>query len=156
MAVSFLLLIYFSNFRNKLDYIEYEGTNIERPIYVGTKPSIEKIIIDINEKTNSSFKLKLDKNLDGGRTRIMFNTIEINPFMAPETFVWVYVHEIFHHKFFTHNELFVEFETFKFLYESDDEFYKTSALIELSKMNKENLTYDARYYIYNYLKEKEE
>lgn len=149
------LLLYFAYLHHKLDYKEYCGAEVTTSNFQGTAPYMEDIIIDINRRTGTCYNIKFVEGMNGGQTRLSSNIIEIDPFMVRETFVWVYVHEIFHHTFFTHNDRFVEFETFKFLYESDNAFYRHSAVYELRRMSSQNEQYDVRYYIYQYLEEKE-
>jgi len=147
-------LVYFVYFHNKLDYKEYKGEENIELNFEGSAPYMEDIIADINNRTGTCYSIKFVQGLNGGQTRLISNIIEIDPRLTRESFAWVYVHEIFHHKFFTGNERFVEFETFKFLYESGSSFYKYSALYLLKRMNGSDIDYDARFYIYKYLKEK--
>ena len=153
-SISMCLLIYFTTCHHRLEYKEYEGPVVTASNFQGTAPYMEDAIIDINHRTNTCYKIQFVEGLNGGQTRLSSDTIEIDPFLIMESFIWTYVHEIFHHKFFTHNDLFVEFETFKFLYESGNDFYRHSAVYELRKMGPHNKQYDARYYIYEYLQER--
>lgn len=155
LILIFGILIYFLHFHNRLEYKEYNGPEVTKLNFEGASPYMEDVILDINRRTNTNYVIRFDEELNGGRTNIISNVIEINPYMTVETFTWVYAHEILHHKFFTQNELFVEFETFKFLYESDNPFYRHSAVCELMNMGPHNKDYDVRYYIYNYLEQKE-
>ena len=70
-------------------------------------------------------------------------------------FAWIYTHEIFHHTFYTANERYVEFETFKFLFNNENRFLRYSALRWLKGIDAAQKDYDIRYYAYNYLKEKD-
>lgn len=148
------LFVYFSYFYNKLDFKEYKGNTIEVVSFGEKYPSMEYIILQINEQTHTNYKIQFDTEFTGGYTRLLSNTIYINPTLTKDSFAWTYAHEVLHHKYFTHDERFVQFETFKFMYENKIKFFRYSAMIELRFMGNRTKEYDVRYYIYNYLKEK--
>lgn len=47
---------------------------------------MEDIILDINKRTNTNYVIRFDGELNGGRTNILSNVIQINPYMIAETF----------------------------------------------------------------------
>ena len=146
---------YLRYYYRTLEYKEYNGEVIGYLQFYENEPTKEEVIALINEQTNTNYTLIYDTTISGGYTYIGKNEIYINPNMPRYQFAWIYTHEIFHHTFYTANERYVEFETFKFLFNNENRFLRYSALRWLKGIDAAQKDYDIRYYAYNYLKEKD-
>lgn len=142
------------HYHNTLEYKDYNGEVIEYLEPYENEPSVEELIALINTQTNTNYTLLCDTTIAGGYTYISKNEIYVNPNIPRYQFAWIYTHEIFHHTFYTVNERYVEFETFKFLFNNENKFLKHTALQWLRGIDVTQKDYDIRYYAYNYLKEK--
>lgn len=153
LSIHFCLMVYFTTFHHRLEYKEYQGEQMVYFDYPGEIPTKEDVIIKINKLTNTNYKIRYDESFLGGRTTLYGDLIYLHPKLEIIEFARIYAHEIYHHIAFTHNDLYVEFETFKFLFNSGDPFLRYSALIEAVRDKFSTEQYDARYYIYKYLNE---
>lgn len=144
------------NFAKCLYYKAYDGEVIGDPIYVGKPPKANDVLVDIAERTGCRYNVVFEDMEDGGYTRLLSGTIHLKQGLDTASLVWCYTHEIMHHKCFTKNDLYVQVETFKFLYECGDVYYKYVAELILSNMDKMSDQYNAQYYIYAYLEGRDE
>lgn len=115
-----------------------------------------QIIEAVNVLTGTNYKIIWEKNVDYyGRSKLFpfDNRVFLNETQSNNNLVWTYTHEIMHKKLFSLNERFVEFETFKTLYESGIKYFQDVALWRASIMRKGDKEYDCTWYILEYLKE---
>jgi len=145
---------WYSHIYRALEYKECnEQINAVQPILEMNRA---EIIQAINNLTGTNYKIIWYRDIDhyGKTTLIPFdNRVFLNETQSNNNLVWTYTHEILHKKLYSANERFVEFETFKFLYESGNEYFQDIALWRASIMWKNDKEYDCTYYIVQYLKE---
>lgn len=70
---------------------------------------------------------RLRNDTADGYCLMLFRTVVVNENMPKHNYVYTLVHELIHLKYFNRNETWVNFETFKVLYESGNEFFVNSA-----------------------------
>lgn len=145
---------YLRHYYRTLEYKDYNSEVIEYLEPYENEPSVEELIALINAQTNTNYPLLCDTTFTGGHTNIQSHKIYMNPEIKRYQYAWIYTHEIFHNTFYTTNERFVEFETFKFLFDNENDYLRYSALNWLKNFNTDSVEYDIRYYAYGYLKEK--
>ena len=145
---------YLRHYYRTLEYKDYNGEVIKYLQPYENEPTKEEVVALINEQTGTNYTLVYDTTTAGGYTYISRNEVYVNPDIPRYQFAWIYTHEIFHHTFYTVNERYVEFETFKFLFNNENKFLKHTALQWLRGIDVTQKDYDIRYYAYNYLKEK--
>ena len=140
-------------FYRALPYVECK----ERITAAQPMPEMSRteIIETINELTNTDYEIVwvTDYTYNGYVSGDPFdNRIFINKTIRNNDLVWTYAHELTHKIKHSANEMFVEFETFKLLYESENTYFKDVALWQASIMYKYDPESDCTYYIINYLK----
>ena len=114
----------------------------------------EEIIIEVNNLTQTEYQIIWELGVDyySKTTSIPFDyRVFLNAELGENKLVWYYTHEILHKKLYSGNERFVQFETFKVLYESGIEYFKRVALYEASQMKYGFKDYDCTYYVVQYL-----
>lgn len=151
-------------------------------IYIGTshridyKKSSKKYTIEYTlgngELSKTDIKEKIDKlfndfqyslceaNLEGsllGDCNIIEKTVRIDKNLNPYNFAFTLAHELVHLQYHTKNERFCEFQAFKMLFESGDEFLVNVArkYANYSLSGASLKEYDCSGYIENYLKNSE-
>lgn len=144
--------IWYSHIFRALDYVECnERIEAAQPI---PEMSREEIIEAVNVLTGTNYKIIWERDVDysGKVSSIPFdNRVFLDETQSNNNLVWAYTHEILHKKLYSANERFVEFETFKVLYESGIKYFQDVALWRASIMWKGDKEYDCTWYVVQYL-----
>ena len=130
---------------------EYYSINCEKL----DKPNCKQLIC---EDMKNEFYLLIDFiNMNRlGMTQPILRTIIVDSDCSIEDYVLTLTHEMLHLNFFTGNETFVNFQTFKYLYEHENLFFKKIGIrfsIEILMGGYGGNAYDCSYYIIEYFKE---
>lgn len=107
-----------------LTSIEYK---IERPSDISYE-SLKESVDDLLDYNGYNFKFGYLYGDVYGKCNIFSKDIIIKNNISYEFFVFSLTHEIIHLKYFTLNERFVNYNAFKVLYESNNEYFKNVAL----------------------------
>lgn len=143
-----VIITYLRHFKDRMPYVECDE-------YIAYKMFEDKdkqqIISEINELTGTNYNvIWVDTNEFKGRSDL-FNNIWLASNMSCGQIAWIYTHEIMHKVKFSSIERYVQFETFKTLYESGDEWYKNVALWQANLMRRGYIDYDCTWYVVQYL-----
>ena len=136
--------------------------DIERITYdvnIDKSLTTQEAIEHVNNHFNINYTLRWRNNgYPAGQTYLIVNIVYLQEGMDWIDTVWTLAHELCHIKYYSANETYVEYMTFKELYESDDEYLHLvgECMITLHcefRCNRET-QYDVGYYILKYLEEK--
>lgn len=144
--------IWYSRCFRALEYRECE----ERLWFYEPKEEmgVQDVILAVNEITGTSYEIIWEYDVwYAGKTKLFGTRIWIDQTISTNNLVWTYTHEIMHKELYSANERFVEFETFKTLYESGIKYFQDVALWRASIMWKGDKEYDCTWYVVQYLKE---
>lgn len=144
--------IWYSRWFRALEYRECDkGIHAYEP---APEMNRTQIIEAVSELTETNYKVVWDRNndYDGWVVLNPFdNRVFLNETQGNNDIVWTFTHEVLHKKLYSANERFVEFETFKVLYESGNQYFQDVALWRASIMWKGDKEYDCTWYILEYL-----
>lgn len=113
----------------------------------------------IEEELRLKFYIYTEKEMkskNAGATLIIIRTMILDSTLSGYEYCLVFTHEAMHFKRFSGNETYVCFETFKYLYENEDEdIHNIGVWYGLKQLiGKYSGEYNCHNYIINYLKEK--
>ena len=159
------VLILFNTRYYEYDYCKYTYNenvyySLEKEYYSITCEKLDKTYCKqlICEDIDNNFYLLIDFiNMNRlGMTQPISRTIFVDSNCSTEEYILALTHEMLHLKYLTGNETFVNFQTFKYLYEHENLFFKKIGIrfaIEILMCGYEGNVYDCSYYIIEYFKE---
>ena len=133
---------------------------IEYNVVIDKQLTQEEAIERVNKHLNIKYTLKWRNNgYPAGQALLYVNVVYLQEDMHWIDLIYTLSHELCHIKYYSANETYVEFMTFRELYESDDEVlhfvgeYLITYHCEYRALAKTE--YDIGYYILKYLEEKQ-
>lgn len=135
MPLCLLICEWRINYFYSLPYKESDLKEVEYSIKRPNGLSYKNLTCKINELTDyRDYTLQFDELCGDvyGKSDLFDKTITIRQNINYEFYAFSLTHEIMHLKYFTSNERFVNYNAFKVLYESGNEYLKNVALYFLN------------------------
>lgn len=150
------IALYSSNRIDKMPHI-----NVDLPFSYQAKHLTQEDALDLcTDLVSNEYNIVFVDDLKGalGLSHIITKTAYIKNGQSGWQLLETITHELVHLKYFSVNETYTQFMTFKLLYESDNEILhnkgKEIAIDQCENYAHFNTNYDCSWYIVNYLKER--
>lgn len=148
IPVSIIIVIWRANSYFELSYKPTTLTQVEYEIKRPDNISYENIESELNDLLDYTDYKLIKTQFSGcycGEANLISKTIKIDSNLDYEYYTFTLTHEIIHLKYFTTNDRFANYEAFKVLYQSGNEYFKNVALYVLNLDLSNAFSYDYKF-----------